>query len=729
MFISGRSTRHEAKKRTIDNVINDCAENAIRTLTKRNYEELYNKYKKSEEREEKTQIKNDLLLQSLNSKSIPSLIIEKTICSNVPENHEQTSRPNNDGLTWDTLHKLKWDTLREIIRTKSEDKSERIKITCNEIQQLLQAELYPSVMNVEDPEHIINHNMSTEQYYSFIISTRYSTLCKQWKNIADTRVKDELITNDIGTSLSICTYPILIPCEWVRIFCNYVEFPHRLTNRNKNDKIWKQISDKNILENKLYLSIRGNKLLRKNGDVEIDEHEVQLKTFAIDLPYHLCRFLGVFGSVLFTPTHEDSTQFKEKERFTDTQLLLHFAIKNNDNEKYEAFLNDELEFFLNNQNYITKVFGDAVDLLIQCDKQNNDTKFILNKDGEVKLNEVKIIDLHQMTPTSGSTNIRRKISPVPHDVMRVFKSFIFPDINLYRRRRTLYTSNNDIQNFYNKNFVLIKSPFGKLLNFDTQARADINAFNKEHISLNRNVHSSTTECFSVYSLYMTLLQAAYGIRIFGDPDKRSYTNMSVVINSLIGNGEEHNIPKSIYYVPVFEAFPGLFYHFFLHKPFIKFSNEDKFLDSYKNEDRKLEDILFELFENYSRSIKKLTRNNQLKTSQSECIFPDSIRWVSAQDIISLLCTCKQEIRTLMCHFIYTNKHDEYKPCSNDAETIKSWKFWYNQCRESHVLSGAPQISQTLKGTNDITDKIRCFYKTPITMELEQITLQVEQRRI
>lgn len=718
MSIPGRIDKHKRFKRSqndIDDFYNTWGDEVVKELNTTSLLQLSKIHKDFKEEVNTIKTSYNLLLSSSASCGAPNITIHSSINENVDTNLKCANKCQCADKD------LSWETLRNLVIAKCHDEKEyRNETYQNEMKNMLISEFFPAVME-DNLLSSLKNKINTENNYALFIATKYQEICRLYisqakQSVCDKRVLETTVKQDPV----LCLYPITFPCQWALDFCNIVEVPSFITERGKILQYMK--SNTGGLENKLYTSIYGTEIMEQSNVRQQRKTTSVHKAYALDLPYHMCRFLAIFGSALFLPDVSDRRQYPEMERFTDTQLLVHFAIKYVDEDYYNEFLKDELHFFKTKRSVVVSALNKAINLLLQTD-DIKDTKFNVNKEGNVKIYKiVQKSDGTNNTKTEGTVQeIKKAVIDVPYEVMKVLRTFILPNTEEYRKERTLSTVIGKLNNFKQKYALWISSPIGKILNFDKQAQRDFSTLENDlqgEIAIHRYLNSKTAFLPCVTNMYTLLLQAAYGIREVCDPVDLK-TNVALIVDEIIINGDDIGYPMQICYLSVFEAFPGLFYSSALSQTLQDFHN-NKEIPS--NDDQL---VIFRLFENYVSFIPKirLSTKDTSKLFMSELIHPSDIRWVNAEKLIYILGTCKKEVLQVRCNLINTKKL-KHAFESNDSQ----WKYFTCPISANNILKTNLDLEKSYYSPN-WKSSLGAFFRAPITMGLKLTRLEKTSDRI
>ena len=696
MFISGRSIQYEKRKRAfddVDNLLKDCSQDAIAELKQLNCDEIAKKYKKMKIKAEQSILKHNAFVSSSLASEEPKLVIENTICESSQENFFLPENIDISSLDWDTLHDIILYKCEQDMTLRHEQHDVIVKN-----RQMRLAKLYPEIAVKPSIEDNLQKHMNIEQNYAQIILTTYNMICDFFIKSAKAKVQDTPIQK---TDPSICAYAIIQTHPWVEDFLNAVQKRNTMS------------SELDILNKKFFVSLKG----RRKIDDRISETNLSFRNYMLDLPYHFCRFLTLFGSVVFSPTTRDATMFEKNERFTDTQLLLHFAIMSDQDERiYKDFIRNEHSFCVRNQMYIAALFQKVINILDKCFPNDIMTDFYTDNKGNMRLYKREPVHNLNVSHVSGDQQPMRKVPvEIPEDVVRILRPFILPDIKRFREDRQMDYNTGERDKFETLNFEYIHSPLAKLLNFDIQAQLEKtnNIYEKETfcpISINKQLDPQIYSLPSMYNVYAILLQAVKLIQFI---HKVTHMNHSEILNYLIIDGNDINRPATICYVPIFEAFPGSFYLLFYKSLISKNNNNSKFIFMQEYSE------YFSLFERYSLLIPSVWKKQPKPfTFQSEFILPTKVRWVNAIDIISLMLSSKKDIHVCRSKFI----KDMRSVCEEEEsnELLKYFQFHHPDGQE---LSSPIQIDKVVGSSNTIAR----FLRLPITMFLKKITLEVHER--
>jgi hypothetical protein len=723
MFITGRVDRQKNLKQAreeISKIINECGEETLQQLIDGNCLQFIRKYKILKTNVNNIQASYNVLLSSSLASTVPNITVQQNIINDTNLSSSSDHSVGESAIE-DAIANLNWDTIRTIVFDKCDLEIRRRNAKYDaEVQKIVKSELYPVMMKY-DPLSSLKEDINIEQPYALLMATNYIKVCHQYMKAAKEIVGDKnILQKKIGDHLSLYLYPIVNPCKWCLDFCNTVELPDYV---NEEEHAIQYIdNDVGFLENKLYISVVGVEAIDLSSMKRRKNSKSIHKMFALDLPYHMTRFLSIFGGVIFTPYKLDSTQFPKIERFTDTQLLLHFALKYDNEDLYEEFIQDELAFYKKHEYHIPKVLNKAIQLLIQSD-QKEGTIFDVNKEGDIKIYmyEQTIENPNVPRPSGVEIPIKRRLLEVPHEIMKVLRTFILPDINEFRKERGIALVIGKFKELQIKYAQWILSPIGKLLNFDTQAHVDFAHLDNDlcnKIPIHRYLNPKISFAPCITNIYTLLLQTAYALREICDPIDFKDIKSSFLIHDIIIKGETRGYSNMISYMPVFEAFPGLFYFSFLFKALESQAFPNKTILQAKG--KETTDI-FRLFESYVNFIPKIIQKNTTISNVylAECLKPDDIRWIKAEKILFIMGTYKKEIRKIRCRFLNTNRKKLDQTINQDNDT---WKYFAHPIGPKHVFKSDLEIEKSYFSTS-MKNALQAFYKTPITMGMEIKTLE------
>lgn len=708
MFVPGRTDRHKKIKRTqndLNELINEWGDEVVHELNNTSLIQLSRKQKALRDEVNRIKTSYDLLLSSSSTYGLPNI----TIHSNLNENQEMDSSCHTTCKC--KGNDLSWEELRNLLIIKC--KTEREHTNNNyekELKRLLISAFYPSVME-EDPLLSLKEDISIENYYALFIAAKYQEICKMYIREAKKLVQDKCIFQTKSTKNTVlCSYPIIYPCKWVLDFCNAVELPsvtHRTTKHQYG------CENHGSLERKLYISIQGTEIAENHGSKRQNKINSVQRSYSLDLPYHMTRFLSVFGTAVLVPDNLDRYQYPKIERYTDIQLLLHFAIKNQNEELYNEFLCSELEFFQKKRHLVVTALDKAIHLLLS--NKGDNIIFDVNKEGNIKMYwKEGVIESGNTSKVQGTEQpIKKRLLEVPHEVMRVLRFFILPNIDEYRHERNVAQMTGTYKNFEQKYCQWVLSPIGKLLNFDKQAQKEFTTLDcelQDTISIHRYLNPKAAFLPCVVNIYTLILQAAYSIREICDPIDYLDYSTALVLDEIIIDGDRIGYPGEVSYISVFEAFPGLFY-------FSTFS--DTSLESIDDEsglfvkDDRFTSI-FRLFENYVSFIPKVDHSKKKKLLMAEFIKPTDIRWINIEKILYIAGTCRGEIcgvrSALVNNFM---KKGGFGFDSNSS----NWKYFITPIASEHILTTYPEIEKSYYSPN-YKHAIGAFFRTPITMGIK-----------
>ena len=657
-------------------------------LTHDNILQLAKKYEKMKQSNLKIFNDYQALCTSSLTCDIPN-ITQNTVNITNQESAETEPRPkkrkynNPTDMTWDELHEI-------ILAKCQQDNEHRLKTYSDAIQTLQFAELYPKCLMQSERETFAKNVNGTN--HATILLTKYTTICEEYLKRCKEKVGDRKISRGDGFS-STHTYASVYPCKWVESFLGYVD-----------NHVGVHAS---FLENKLYRRI----------ELPLMSYEPRVeKIYAVDLPYHMCRFLSSFGSVMFVPTPPDRDQFCCKyEKFSDSELLVHFSIKSNENETvcYRDFLKSPTEFCQNNSDFLNDSLCKTVRTLLMVHNnrriKENKIFFSVLNNGDNKMYQLETVDTAANVAGS-QIKFKKHLVSVPINVVSVFRAFILPNMEEYRIDRLHKLNMNSIDEFNNQNYEFIYSPFGKLLNFDQEATNDFYTLDtslktKTGLPQARHLHSSIPYMSCVVRLYSVLLQAAKAIAQVSDPVDQIKIESEHFVKNIIVHGNTIGSAPMIAFVPVFEAFPGLFYFSFLSEKIHQQQLE-------KNHD--ICDKIFDMFGKYVHFIPRLNKKGSKNTEEwvHDLILPEQIRYVSVENMVSLIDANKQHVRDITCSFL--NK-ELFNYVATDRE--KLWTVFRTQIPEEHLLKDRVDTARVLYSGNH-TAGIRAFFVTPISMGIK-----------
>lgn len=712
MFVPGRVDKHKKFKKSQDDInclLNAWGEEVIQELNHTALIQLSRAHKSMKDEVNKLKTNYNVLLSSALSCGVPNI----TIHSNMSENNDIS--PSNENKCNCNGKALSWETIRNAAVAKCNEEMEiRNDLYETEAKKVLISEFYPSVVK-DDPYSSLKDDMSIESCCVMFIATKYQEICKLYIKEAKKIVSDKSVTQS-NSNKDICSFPIIYPCKWVIDFCNIIEVPKFADERGQ--VIQHMNNNSGVLKNKLYTTVNGFEVMQLSNHTKLNRMKSVHKIYAMDLPYHMCRFLSIFGSAIFVPEQLHKNQFKTIERYTDTHILIHFALKSHE-DLYDEFLKDQLMFCKTRRSFLIQALNKATNLLISSNRCS-DVMFNINKDGNTKLYKKTIDNQNCIKPTGTEQAFKKKLIEVPHEVMRVLRTFILPDIDEYKQDCMISTVTDSFKMFEQKYSQYIMSPIGKLINFEKQSQKEFSDLDKEQqgeTSIHRYLNPKAAFLPCMVNIYTFLLQAAYGIREICDPINLDNVDVTFLLDELIVKGEDIGYPSEISYLSVFEAFPGLFYYSTLSK-----SLQDSL--SYESDisttEKKYSDI-FRLFENYISFVPKIVMKSNCLNNlhMTEFINPPDIRWVNAGKILLLIGTCKKEIQGIRCSLLngYKKKHEV------DFETNKSkWNYFISPISPKHILKTELDIEKSYFSPN-----LKCaygaFYRTPITMGMDIKVLQ------
>ena len=706
MFIAGRIDRQKKLKRVredITDIINKCATEAVKTLADGNRLEILHKYQKIQDDNRKLQSTYDQLLLS----HFPCGKPDVAYTVNIQKSKETISSENEKDDTM--IADLNWHYIRDGILQKYQKENEQRKKTYTDyqknIQQYLIAELYMPEDSIDAQKHSL-----------LFLAGKYCALCNELFQEAQ-----DYIMQIEHEYKQFNSFPLFTPNTWVSDFINLVELPQFITNEER--AIRYRNNEQGMLENILYLSVKGKNINEQMHTIESDE--VAYRTFALDLPYHMCRFLSLFGSLTFEADIPYRKQFPSIERFTDTELLVHFALKNSDDLFYKQFLLacDKEAFFKCNISIITRALNNAVGLLINSfpNKLGNKTEFSTNVHGNVILYKCDKIKNNQnnIYPPDTEQRVIRQKEEIPADIMKVLRSFILPYIEEYQTDYEKMMFDCKQSEFEEKYAERILSPIGKLLNFDIQANIDFAKLNqsRSNILINRCLQPTISTMYCVTEVYTILLQAAYAIREISDPVNLQEFDCSFLLPNIIVCGTEFNHPQILSYISIFEAFPGLFYYTFLAANMIK-----KYFDRNAVERNDAdENKIIALFKKYTTIITRLKLKNDI-TSLTKFIKPDNyrVRHISVENIVSIYKTCKKDIQEIRNILLDKKVNAISSPIGIPSEHEKKAYFMLPLLDEKAFQASCKiQLSWC---ASSLCQAYRAFYSCPILFQREIITI-------
>ena len=704
MFTAGRIDRQKNLKRVhkeITEIFSELAEDVVDDLSDSNYLQLIKRYKKMKDDVCKIKSSYDALMTSSLTCGSPNIVVHNHISNEKSQTVECLSETENKSHS-----DLTWDDIRELITEMSEkEQNTRNRIYSTEAQKFFVAELYPTVMK-DDIFSAIRDDFNMEKHCARFIAMKYQEICEQYIRDCRKLVQDNrVLQTHQRDNITVFSYPIIFTCKWVADFCADVETV--LTNEVETPfQFMKKTCG--LMENKMYKTVSGADIstnLRSKQKTSI------YKIYALDIPYHMCRFLSMFGSLLFVPTKLDK-QFQHIERFSDIELFLHFALKYHNEEKYRHYLKNEVTFFKKNKRCIVDALKKAIALFLTCDTDNGIVYDVL-KDGEIRLHVYeKIDDVSNLEKDPGSIQkYKTKLMEVPHDILRVLRTFMLANLDEFRKEYTRAYLENKMSEFEAKYAEYILSPLGKLLNFDKQVQSDFASFHSEiqgEIPIARYMFSKIPLMPSIVNIYTTLLQAAYAIREICDPIDLKYIDPLIFLENVIVDGDLIEYPGTLSYISVFEAFPGLFYFNFVSPK-----------HSERNGEVREEEMIavLRLFEYYIGYIPKLSKCADLstKTLMLDLIKPDSIRWINGNRIMCIHASQKRYINKIKCKFLNICKKKKQQMFNMNADS--KWKYFIEQIPEKKLLKTDFQIERAYFSP-DPKKSIRAFYTTPITMGIE-----------
>ena len=585
MFIHGRNDRQSAGlKRPYEEVqsaFQKWGNEYVNELTHKHCMTLLNRYKK---------MKHDVLKieESFNALETSSLLCSvpvvevKTI---VTQNRNIEDSVSNQ--TGPTYSELSWNELEEIIIKKCQEESEeRRKIHDFQVQSLLKAKLFPQIVLI-DP---YIKDMQNDNYkYVANIMTNYNNICQDYIDRFQDKLKDKLISIK-KSGVDVIKYPVIETCNWLDRFLENVEtfsYGPNITDHTS------------YMERRFY--IWPFHYIKEDGK--------RIKSFTLDLPYHMCRFLSLFSNVLFCPDESFSGLglFEEDkmERISDTQLLIHFAIKYYNDELYKEFLKDPYTCYENRFEDISMSIKNAVRELVNTPYSIKDIAFKVDRDGQIKLVRNIIGNIENKDAGSFVKVNYEKVS-IPQSICNVLRSFILRNSNQFIENRKLACKQNQLGRFEDEYFEYINSPLSKLLNFDSRAVSDFKKLRSNKINsqsqLAMNYHFEIPTMNCIYRIYLLLLQAAFALLEVCDPIDFNIPQIRSpsFINDIIVKGDVVGHQGILLFIPIFEAFPGLFYLHFFYK-ILPSNNDLNLQDDIRN--------IYGLFDFFSRNISMISKTD------------------------------------------------------------------------------------------------------------------------
>lgn len=579
------------------------------------------------------------------------------------------------------LHKI-------ILQKCSAEIKDRKELYDNEVQTLLSAQLYPSLL--------ANDSQCEDELVPTVL-TKYTNICSEYREKCKEMLQDRRMVVETS-SHNVYSYPLLIPCEWVHTFLESMEF---LRYNNISTRI-------SFLENRLYRTIEIF-----SSASSLPKSRIKHKTYTLDLPYHLCRFLSLFGTLIFTPVEQDKEQFSgTSKKFTDIELLVHFAIKLKNENLYKEFLKNELQFYKKKSVLIKELLEEAINAIIETlPSEKKEICFGAKKSGDIKLyqrvNEKSTTDDNSTLSPNTVLHYKTYTFPVHPAIVTILRSFVLADIEQYRIDRTKAIIQNTKNEFEEKYFEYIYSPFGKFLNFDRKALNEFQSLESsvkyKNLPTARNLYLEISHMPCMAKIYAFLAQAAFALRKVSDPVNGKTINLSILLDKIIFVGDTVGYPETISYMSVFEAFPGLFYFNFLND----------FIENPRCAPSEIIKNICTLFEYYTGFISRLNKTKSKDIYMVDFIKPDNIRWISMENILSILRVNEKPIYDVMCNFINDSKTNR-EPLLNKEKQLDNFTK-----PKTNVISTSLKIHEAYKSIDPVV-KFQTFFLTPITMTIEEV---------
>lgn len=223
----------------------------------------------------------------------------------------------------DVLNRITWDDLLERATKMAEDdyeyyKEELYKMTIAQQQPvaLLDLDGLQRAVGFEGPDFLFNAlHRPTLVYYAAL---------RKAADVEVTKRYEDIMMNDTLGSGKLAYHVALTPSQWMVDVLDLIGGsgrPGRPTFVDLEDKAFRTTKNARVLDGGVV-----------GGGNRVDT--VDLKTYAIDLPYHLGNFANIFGTVYFAPDKSFKSMFKNAT-YTDVQLLIHFAAAGSTRIKYD----------------------------------------------------------------------------------------------------------------------------------------------------------------------------------------------------------------------------------------------------------------------------------------------------------------------------------------------------------------------------------------------------------
>lgn len=434
----------------------------------------------------------------------------------------------------------------------------------------------------------------------------------------------------------------------------------------------------------------------------------RVKTYTLDILYHMIRFASLYGTINFIPVESESS-YMLPTQYTDVEILVHFSAFMSSEIDYMDFLRKP-QTYLRNEKFLflTRAVERASEK-IRLSYSETDLVFFCTR----------AMDTYALALLQEGENNTKKTMYVPDEIIVILKSFILDNIHMHRRR-VLRMREAGVEG--NANVIVQHSPIARLLNYDRQARRE---FEKLYKKINPadptgvNVQNSALlkELPCIHSLYAQLLSASgalYALTMdeLGKPHAASLITRTMKID------EEY--ADVVQYASSVEAAPGLLFYVMLglgteKADLLESTKEyirgDVYCGMTKRsyfKHRPDRTAFFNSFATYSSYVAKIPEAKNKQNAFTE------IRWMSREFIEQIRMIDKKNIQTARASYI--NMLLKYSLHDNEFSELDVMQYFKSPHKE--------QPSSSLKADVNVCKNF-VFFILPILYNIESSFFTLE----